>query len=127
MAYLNGWIDSTIKKTIDKNFTGRGFNKHGVCEYLTKDGKKCAVGIFIPDGHKAQTMEGSVRDLLHKFKDLLDIMPLNSNSLFLLQKYHDFDLNFRNLPLKEQKALLFDTIKALSELQLNETNQETKG
>ena len=116
MAYLNGWTDSTIKKTINKNFTGRAFNEHGVCKYLTKDGKKCAVGIFIPDGHEAQMMEGIVKDLLHKYKDLLDILPLNSNSLLLLQRYHDLNLNFRSLTLKKQKALLFKKIKLLAEV-----------
>ena len=127
MAYLNGWTDSTIKKTIDKNFTGRALNEQGKCAYLTKDGKKCAVGIFIPEGHEAQTFAKNVAHLLFKYTDLLDVLPLNTEMLFLLQKYHDQDPNFKSSHPKKQKALLFDTIKALSELQLNETSQETEG
>ncbi len=34
------------------------------CEYLTKDGNKCAVGLVIPDGHPAQKYFGDFHQLV---------------------------------------------------------------
>jgi hypothetical protein len=114
MAYLNGWSDSTIKKTINKRFTGKAIGGNGVCKYLTDDGKMCGVGIFIPDGHSAQFNTFSINNTVESHKDLIALLPLSEGALYQLQKYHDWDLNFSLATLKKQKALLFKKIKSLA-------------
>ena len=39
---------------------------HYVCKYLTKDGRKCAVGLCIPDGHPVQKMSSNFGALLDR-------------------------------------------------------------
>jgi len=114
MAYLNGWTDKTIKETVNKRFTGRATNGKGQCQYLTDNGKVCGVGIFIPEGHKAQRTEGSVGDMLAVNEDLINLMPLNLTKLRALQSYHDSNLDFDSSTLAEQKNLLFNKIKSLA-------------
>lgn len=40
-------------------------NTRYLCRYLTKDGKKCAVGLCIPDGHPYQSLEANLDELVH--------------------------------------------------------------
>jgi hypothetical protein len=40
------------------------------CRYLTSDGRKCAVGLCIPDGHPAQHFDRSLPGLLNEYPDL---------------------------------------------------------
>lgn len=42
----------------------------GACCYLTEDGRKCAVGLCIPDGHPAQSRTGSAYAMMDAFADL---------------------------------------------------------
>lgn len=62
-----------------------------VCMYLTPDGKKCAIGIFIPDGHEAQNFGGSVFHLVAYYPDIREIFAgINTYSLRVLQGIHDY-------------------------------------
>lgn len=40
------------------------------CRYLTEDGKKCAVGLCIPDGHPAQRHSSPVEGLSLEYPNL---------------------------------------------------------
>lgn len=42
------------------------------CSYLTRDGRKCAIGLLIPDGHIAQKFVGPVGALMESFPELFD-------------------------------------------------------
>jgi len=84
------------------------------CVYLNKDGKKCLVGLFIPDGHEAQKSNGSAHGLLENFPDLE--LPKLSNSdnknklrWCSLQKIHDFQLDDSD-PLDKQKEDLYHLV-----------------
>ncbi len=71
--------------------TGRAQDRlYGACKYLTEDGRKCAVGIFIPDGHDGQKVEGSVGYLLEICPDLRS-GPIGQHRQLLarLQNIHD--------------------------------------
>lgn len=65
----------------------------GACLYLTADGLKCAVGIFIPDGHPAQQRVGGILSLAQTFPDLAGVAwPATRDGLELaevLQQAHD--------------------------------------
>lgn len=47
-------------------------NRLKTCLYLSKNGNKCAVGAWIPDGHPAQTLSGNVESLLDAHPDLFE-------------------------------------------------------
>ncbi len=73
--------------------TGRAVGARGKCEYLTEDGCKCVVGVFIPDGHTAQRSGLSVVSLAERWPRLAGIAwPDTSDGLTLasrLQECHD--------------------------------------
>lgn len=63
------FLDAVVLRVRD----GRGRAMSQVrrsCEYLTKEGLRCAVGLFIPAGHEAQRFNGGLYDLLRVFSDL---------------------------------------------------------
>jgi hypothetical protein len=53
---LNGYTKQTIIDKINSDFKGKAstFTISGVdqCQYLTDDGRKCSIGLFIPNGHR---------------------------------------------------------------------------
>lgn len=77
--------------------TGPAVNTNGdsfrMCIYLSADGLKCAVGIFIPDGHPAQRLSVGVLSLAETFPDLAGVAwPATRDGLDLaevLQQAHD--------------------------------------
>lgn len=61
----------------------------GYCRYLTDDGRKCAVGLCIPDGHPAQYCEVSWGSMAEEFPDLWDIDSLHVDFDFFQRQMHD--------------------------------------
>lgn len=63
------------------------------CSYLAEDGKKCALGIFIPDGHPAQKTTAPISVLFFLYPDLRKIFELEFPGMFSfleeLQSIHD--------------------------------------
>lgn len=65
-----------------------------ICAYLNSKGQKCAIGIFIPDGHEAQLARKTVYNLLLEYPDLQNILgPVTDNRRYQfltdLQQLHD--------------------------------------
>lgn len=90
IAPINGWTKETILKVIkNRKFEGRALIE-GCCCYLDEQGNKCAVGLFIPDGHPAaKEHQMLARSLLNKYKDLENIMPISIDYINLFQRSHD--------------------------------------
>jgi len=65
-----------------------------VCVYLDPDGRKCAIGALIPDGHPAQQVRMSVTTLLEQYSDLEQLWQVETeedkNFLCTLQRVHDY-------------------------------------
>lgn len=61
------------------------------CAYLARDGKKCVVGLLMPDGHPAQQSGHYFRTLLERTPDLANIIPegMKADDLHDLQTIHD--------------------------------------
>jgi len=79
-----------IIDTINNEFTGKAIQHSEQCEYLTDDGRKCVIGLFIPDGHEAQRSTGDVECILGTYPELSDYMPSKSiRFLDSLQREHD--------------------------------------
>lgn len=105
---------SAIIEMIRQKFMGKAVCPvSGTCCYLTGSGKKCAIGIFIPDGHIAQTNVAnnmSVYGLLQSFPDLLQHMPTtNIELLNKMQDVHDF--LHESLTVEQQKQALINFVE----------------
>lgn len=94
-------IFDTVVAHLRSMDSGRAINSAGHCVYLAPDGKKCAVGVLIPDGHPAQRAQGSARRLLDEHPDLVDLWGLATADVHLvvellgdLQEVHDRDGNW---------------------------------
>lgn len=87
---INGWTKESMKAAIAKGNKGkRAYDEEYGCLYLTEDGNKCAIGCFIPDGHKAQRDSVTASLLTLKFPDLDRTMPIEGEGLSRLQLIHD--------------------------------------
>lgn len=112
---INGWTKKSFIEHVKKNFKGKAvitnnFPSFFRCQYLTKDGRKCAVGLFIPDGHIGQTSSGDVISLLNQHPSLSINMPLNTEAMKIFQNKHD-NLNYKE-SVKTQLACLISWISA---------------
>lgn len=95
-----------ILEVINREFKGKSINGCS-CKYLTEDDKKCAIGLFIPDGHEAQDFDGGVSSLLRKYSYLIPLMPSKDiDKLIKFQKTHD-GLD-ESLTVEQQKKVLCD-------------------
>lgn len=90
----NGWTKETIKAQIRKYNNGKKAEKYGVCQYLTPEGNRCAIGCFIPSGHIALESKKSVKGVLEDYPELKDKMPFDDISgLRNFQGAHDSHIN----------------------------------
>lgn len=107
MEYLNGWTKEKVIEKINTEFKGRcvGIDELETCLYLNDEGKKCVVGLFIPDGHLGQRYIGCALSLLYHHRDLKKVMPFSDCFMSAWQRIHDAE-SFNNLSLDEQKQKL---------------------
>lgn len=81
-------IDQILEK-IETDFKGQAI-VDGVCRYLTGDGRKCAIGLFIPDYYDLLNCDLSIIQLLHNRPELKKYMPSDDISkLSDFQFVHD--------------------------------------
>lgn len=62
------------------------------CCYLTEDGRKCAIGLALPDNHECQKVQASFDVVAQRFPELFDdqILRLNPYNAYWFQKrLHD--------------------------------------
>jgi hypothetical protein len=104
---INGWTKTKIVNHIVANFKGKSYNpdsKRGSntisgveCLYRGPEGKKCVMGVFIPDDKYEKYMEQrSASAVITEFR-LHDIIPLSKEALDLLQDVHDKSLESSTL------------------------------
>ena len=62
-----------------------------LCSYLTPEGRKCVVGVTIPDGHPGQNARMDSHDLYKTWPELANTIPegLSPFDMRTLQKAHD--------------------------------------
>ena len=68
---------------------GKATNEVGSCVFLDSNGRKCAVGCLIPDGHPAQLDSFGVIPLLNKYQDLETLFGEHETLLRNFQFCHD--------------------------------------
>lgn len=97
---INGWTKARMLEVIRARPLMMPAYDHtaGQCMYLTADGNKCGVGLFIPDGHPAQKSKHSVDGLLtishaphgeKSYSELANVLPLDLLGLIQMQSAHD--------------------------------------
>ncbi len=103
---------------IEEKFKGRAYDSSkGVCVYETSCGKRCAIGIFLPNQPKYLGYEGTLNKLQNSYPEVVKYLPFRSSELNgHFQHFHDLELNEGQYTLDEQKTLLqweFLTLKEL--------------
>lgn len=93
MTHREFWQDTF--EFYDGHPERRAFGEDETCLYLTDDGRKCAIGRFIPDGHAAQretdVSVASLFDLHPELRHLPAFRGLEIDFLALVQGWHDTD------------------------------------
>lgn len=90
---INGWTREKMIEHIKKEFKGKSVDNSGdVCLYRGTQGRKCAVGMFIPDHRYLSEMDtrncNGVQSVVSSF-GLGDLMPLAGPGLSRIQEVHD--------------------------------------
>jgi hypothetical protein len=89
---INGFTKEKMKEVIRARNNGKkstALDNPDLCLYQSAGGNHCAVGCFIPYGHKAMSFEGGVSSLFNRYPDLAAVMPLKSPDLQAMQRVHD--------------------------------------
>lgn len=88
---INGWSKLDLINKIETDFKGKSVAENGrSCLYRGLDGKKCAVGLFIPDELYNPAFENrSFFWITMNAPDLLNFMPMDAESMNALQWAHD--------------------------------------
>lgn len=90
MKPINGWTKQGIIDHILANYKGRSTNSNGTCLYRGDNGRRCAVGVFIPDDDYTLEMEcKSAAEIWREFYPLRQILPFEASDLMILQQCHD--------------------------------------
>jgi hypothetical protein len=88
-APINQWTKEKIINHIEKNFVGKSYENEETCLYRSDDGRKCALGLFIPDKRYSSKMEHQcARTVITDYK-LERFMPLETDAMRQLQMVHD--------------------------------------
>ena len=90
---INGWTKQKMIDHIIKNFKGRSYDKENEsCLYRGPKGKKCAVGLFIPESLNSEIGNNNAsiaRDLIRESYAISKVMPLEVEGLMSMQEAHD--------------------------------------
>lgn len=105
---INGFTKESMIAVLKKQFKGQALEGDGNCRFLTSEGKKCAVGCFIPDDKYNDCIEGLGVDastivdkntptgVKARFfrENYTKFMPLNYSGMGAFQAYHDCKLTY---------------------------------
>lgn len=87
---INGWTKEKIISRIRSSFTGKAKERGAeMCSYRTKDGRRCAVGLFIDDAVYDTAMEERPAVEVLDSWDLHGSMPLSAIAMETWQRFHD--------------------------------------
>ena len=91
----NGWTKEKMKAHVKLEFKGKSEDGYGNCMYRNSNGKKCAVGMFIPDNKYHVAMDNNACNggtnaiaVINQY-NLDDLMPLIKDAMNELQAVHD--------------------------------------
>lgn len=116
MVFINGFTKTKVMNRVKKynNGTKCTIDSSPICVYFNSStNNRCLFGCFIPRGHASikDNFEGPVSELLKKYPDLNDFMPLNYKNIKQFQRLHDV------LRLHEN---LYNVVKSWLEMKVKE-------
>lgn len=89
----NGWTKESMLAHVKAEFKGKSSTGVGMletCLYRGPEGRKCAVGMFIPDSEYSASMETiSAEGLIERHSYIAKSFPLNTRRMDMLQAVHD--------------------------------------
>lgn len=94
---INGWTKESMIDYIKKEFKGRSVDIYkNICLYRGPEGKKCIVGLFIPDNLYKPELEGKslklhIENNNVSFNEIIKQLPLPYEAMQYLQLIHDRD------------------------------------
>ena len=82
------YLDLLLKTSAEGRFPGYA---RGSCRYMDGQGRKCAVGILLPENHPATSHKGDVFDMTEDNPDVLELFPegLGLTAMRIVQRAHD--------------------------------------
>jgi hypothetical protein len=101
-------------KFYSEDTSRRALNEHGDCCYLTKDGKKCAIGRHILEGEYNERYEDNSADYVISHGEFMFpdwICQLNFLFLNRLQKFHDECCNWEENGLTSRGKNILDSLR----------------
>lgn len=89
---MNGWTKAGMMQAIrDKMLDHPSKAPDGqTCAYRAADGNRCAVGVFLPDGHPAESSIVNIDQVYTDYIDLRTVLPLALGGLCAMQIVHDY-------------------------------------
>lgn len=93
----NGWTKERMLSHIRTHFAGKSYTVNAEtgqheCKYRGPEGKRCAVGLFIPDDRYRESMDSNYENyatsVLERY-NLEDAMPISAMGMQQLQQVHD--------------------------------------
>jgi hypothetical protein len=84
-------IEMINNRMLDHRAVSRSPNGEVIgCAYRDpKNGNRCAIGCFIPEGHESEKFGNGVASLLVHYPELKNLMPIQTMGLSNMQRVHD--------------------------------------
>lgn len=92
---INGWNKQSMIEHVKEHFKGKSYIKDDSCLgesclYRAEDGRKCAVGMFVPASLYSPSFEkASAYSILNNNQSLANCMPITITGMALFQVAHD--------------------------------------
>lgn len=116
---INGWTKKEILSVIETDFKGKSVDSAGASWYRGPKGRKCPVGLFIPDELYEREMElwaiGTDEStdglLIYCYPEIYNFLPLELEAMDQMQLVHDYSkksktkkwlLNWVNLNVEDE-------------------------
>lgn len=118
---INGWTKESLIAHVKKNFKGRSVNSEGKCSYRGSKGKKCAVGMFIPDDLYTPDMEQEPLKSIMGISGLGGKMPFERKGMAMFQNAHDtLNLNTKKDGMRYLIQWIENNAQELTAAQINQ-------
>jgi len=108
--YINGYTRKKVLNAIKKKTLLKPCKNMGTCFYRGSDGNKCLIGVFIPDDKYTVRMEYCTKTVIETYM-LERFMPMNTDRMYKLQRFHDSYLNNDKYYLKDIENKLVEMEK----------------
>lgn len=113
--FINGWTADKVIAHIEENFKGKAYNRQSNRCFYKKGNKKCAIGLFLPEGHPGQKSTRVVYELLLQYPELKKYIPVSDSYGF--QRIHDCaDQDNARFDFRTDEEVLMDLVSYIESI-----------